>query len=44
MNTANSVHGFCREEAQTFCDLIGCNLDPAEIFASTIKHHSGGKP
>ena len=34
---------FLSDEAQTFCDLIGCTLDPAEIFASTIKHHNGGK-
>jgi hypothetical protein len=34
---------FLSAEAQTFCDLIGCRLDPTEIFASTIKHHSGGK-
>ena len=31
------------DEAKGYCDLIGCNLDPAEIFASTIKHHGGGK-
>jgi hypothetical protein len=34
---------FLSAEAQTFCDLIGCRLDPAQIFASTIKHHGGGK-
>ena len=35
---------FLSEEAKGYCDLIGCRLDPAEIFHSTIKHHSGGKP
>ena len=35
---------FLSDEAKGYCDLIGCNLDPAEIFHSTIKHHSGGKP
>lgn len=34
---------FLSAEAQTFCDLIGCNLDPQEIFHSTIKNHGGGK-
>ena len=34
---------FASEEAQTFCDLIGCRLPAPEIFDSTIKHHGGAK-
>jgi hypothetical protein len=34
---------FLSEQAQTFCDLIGCNLPPGEIFFSTVKNHAGGK-
>jgi hypothetical protein len=34
---------FLSDEAQIFCDLIGCRLDPAEIFHSTIANHAGGK-
>ena len=35
---------FLSSEAQTFCDLIGFKLPPAEIFYTTVKNHSGGKP
>ena len=34
---------FLSDEAQIFCDMIGCRLNPAEIFHSTIANHSGGK-
>jgi hypothetical protein len=34
---------FLSEHAQSFCDLIGCKLPAAEIFASTIKNHGGLK-
>ena len=34
---------FLSDEAQIFADLIGCRLDPAEIFHSTIANHAGGK-
>ena len=32
---------FLSDEAQTFCDLIGCNLPPKEIFFTTLKNHGG---
>ena len=32
---------FASDEAQEFCDLVGCRLPAAEIFANTIKHHGG---
>ena len=31
---------FLSEDAKTFCDLIGCRLDPAEMFWQTVKHHA----
>lgn len=31
---------FNSDYAQQFCDLIGCSLNPAEIFATTVKNHS----
>ena len=34
---------FLSEEAQTFCDLLGCSLAPDQIFYSTVKNHAGGK-
>jgi hypothetical protein len=34
---------FLSERAQEFCDLIGCGLPPAEIYASTVKNHGGLK-
>ena len=34
---------FLSAEAETFCDLIGCKLAPAEIYHTTVKNHSGGK-
>jgi hypothetical protein len=34
---------FLSTEAETFCEMIGCNLPPDEIFYSTVKNHSGGK-
>ena len=32
---------FLSERAREFCDLIGCNLRPEEIFHSTVKTHGG---
>jgi hypothetical protein len=29
------------EESKAFCDLIGCRLDPSEIFWTTAKTHGG---
>jgi hypothetical protein len=34
---------FLSAEAETFCDLIGCNLPPKEIFYTTLKNHGGRK-
>jgi hypothetical protein len=34
---------FLSEEAQTFCDLIGCKLPPREIYWAVIKNHGGLK-
>jgi hypothetical protein len=33
---------FLSTEAETFCEMIGCNLPAAEIFQSTVKHQAGG--
>lgn len=35
------VAWFKSDAAQEFCDLIGCRLPAAEIFATTIKNHGG---
>lgn len=32
---------FSSDEAQQFCDWIGCRLPAREIFTSTLKHHGG---
>jgi hypothetical protein len=41
----NDHHQLCAwfrsPDAQTFCDLIGCNLRPEEIFRATVKNHGG---
>jgi hypothetical protein len=34
---------FLSDDAQTFCNLIGCNLPAREIFAATVKNHGGLK-
>jgi hypothetical protein len=31
---------FLSEAAKEWCDLIGCRLDPLEIFTTTLKNHS----
>jgi hypothetical protein len=32
---------FLSDEAQQFCDWIGCRLPAREIFAATVKNHGG---
>lgn len=32
---------FLSDDAQTFCNLIGCKLPAKEIFAATVKNHGG---
>jgi hypothetical protein len=32
---------FQSEDAESFCDLIGCRMPPREIFWSIIKNHGG---
>jgi hypothetical protein len=32
---------FLSQDAQDFCELIGCNLPAREIFTSTVKNHGG---
>jgi len=34
---------FLSADAQTFCNLIGCNLPPREIFQRTVETHGGLK-
>lgn len=34
---------FLSAEAETFCDLIGCNLVPKEIFFTTLKNNGARK-
>ena len=37
------VGWFESEDAQHFCDLIGCRLPPIEIFRAVLKNHGGLK-
>lgn len=34
---------FLSADAESYCDLIGCKLEPSEIFYTTVKNHGGGK-